>query len=466
MATTPVALHLVSLGCARNDVDSEELAGHLAANGFTLVAEPEAAEVVVVNTCGFIDAAKKDSVDTLLAASDLKQSGSARAVVAVGCMAERYGAELAAALPEADAVLGFDSYGVMAERIRSILAGDVVPAHVPHDRRLRLVPGTQPSSWPDLPAGVGPESGPRAFRRRLTTGPSAPLKIASGCDRRCSFCAIPGFRGRFRSRAGLEIVSEAEWLVSTGVREVVLVSENTTAYGKDAHNIRALEDLLRSLGDVAGLDWVRLSYLQPAEMRDSLIATMAEVANVVGYFDLSFQHAAPAVLKAMKRYGSADTFLKLLARARAADPGAGFRSNFIVGFPGETESDVEMLKQFLIAADLDAIGVFGYSNEEGTAAFGYDRQHDQDEIDARVAEVSILVEELTSARAADRVGQTVTVLVEHTGDQVTGRAVHQGPETDGTVLLEGTSAGVGDLVTGLVVATDGVDLVVQGGRNG
>lgn len=465
MATTPVSLHLVSLGCARNDVDSEELAGRLAAAGYELVGEPAAAEVVVVNTCGFIDAAKKDSVDTLLAAADLKTTGAAKAVVAVGCMAERYGVELASALPEADAVLGFDSYPDLPELIRSILAGDTVPAHVPQDRRLQLVPAAEPRTWLDLPAGVGPDSGPRPLRRLLGTGPSAPLKIASGCDRRCSFCAIPRFRGRFRSRPGTEIVAEAEWLVSTGVREVVLVSENSTAYGKDVHNIRALEDLLRALGDVDGLDWVRLSYLQPAEMRDTLIEAMAEVGNVVGYFDLSFQHAAPAVLKRMKRYGSADTFLSLLNRCRVADPAAGVRSNFIVGFPGETEADIDLLKQFLIAAELDAIGVFGYSNEEGTAAFGYEAQLDQDEIDARVEDLTILVEELTAARAADRVGDTVTVLVEHAGAEVIGRAAHQGPEVDGTVGLVG-DASVGDMVTGVVVATDGVDIVVEGGRNG
>lgn len=465
MATTPVSLHLVSLGCARNDVDSEELAGQLAAGGFTLVAEPDAAEVVVVNTCGFIDAAKKDSVDTLLAAADLKQSGTARAVVAVGCMAERYGTELAAALPEADAVLGFDSYPVLADRIRSILAGDTVPAHVPQDRRLSLVPIDEPRAWPDLPAGVAPRSGPRSLRQRLGTGPSAPLKIASGCDRRCSFCAIPRFRGRFRSRPGAEIVAEAEWLVGTGVREVVLVSENSTAYGKDVRNMRALEDLLPALGEVAGLDWVRLSYLQPAEMRDTLIAAIAEVPNVVGYFDLSFQHAAQPVLKRMKRYGSAETFLGLLDRARAADPTAGVRSNFIVGFPGETEHDLEVLKQFLIAAQLDAIGVFGYSNEEGTAAFDYAAQHNQDEIDARVEELTTLAEELTTARAADRVGERVTVLVEHAADRIVGRAMHQGPEVDGTVLYTGAAA-VGDLVPGVVVATDGVDLIVEGVRNG
>lgn len=459
-----ISLHLQSLGCARNDVDSEELAGQFAAAGFALADEPDDADVIVVNTCGFIDAAKKDSIDTLLAAADLKHTGSVKAVVAVGCMAERYGSELAVALPEADAVLGFDTYPDLANRVRAILAGDRIPSHVPRDRRLTIVPVSTPGPWPDLPDDAGPASGPRARRHRLEAGPAAPLKIASGCDRRCSFCSIPTFRGAFRSRPMREIVDEARWLVSTGVREVMLVSENTTAYGKDHRNLRALEGLVRALGDVDGLEWVRLSYLQPAEMRDTLIEAMAEVNNVVGYFDLSFQHASPRILRAMKRYGSPEMFLSLLERGRAAMPGAGARSNFIVGFPGETEEDVELLKSFLIDARLDAAGVFGYSNEEGTAAYSSDGQLDQAEIDARVSDLSALVDQLTEDRAADRIGTRVSVLVEESETDVVGRAEHQGPEVDGSVILTRASAQrrPGDLVRGVVVDTMGADLVVQG----
>ncbi len=464
--SAPVSLHLQSLGCARNDVDSEELAGQFAAAGFTLVAEPGAADVIVVNTCGFIEAAKKDSIDTLLAAAEYKQAGSARAVVAVGCLAERYGAELGHALPEADAVLGFDAYPGLADRIRDILAGVPVDSHVPQDRRLRLVPVSEPRAWLEPPAHAGPASGPRPPRRRLDDSPYAPLKIASGCDRRCSFCSIPSFRGSFRSRAGADILAEARWLVSTGVREVMLVSENTTAYGKDVRNMRALEDLLRALGEVEGLDRVRLSYLQPAEMRDTLLAAMAEAPNVVGYLDLSFQHAAPAVLRRMKRYGSPDIFLGLLERGRAAMPGTGARSNVIVGFPGETEADVAVLRDFLVAADLDAVGVFGYSDEEGTAAYDLPGHLDAAEIDARVAEVSALADELIAARAESRIGSRVEVLVEQAGSEVVGRAGHQGPEVDGNAVLTGCGVcRVGDIVPGVVVGSSGADLVVEGERS-
>jgi ribosomal protein S12 methylthiotransferase RimO len=466
--TAPVSLHLQSLGCARNDVDSEELAGQFAAAGFTLVAEPDAADVIVVNTCGFIDAAKKDSVDTLLAAAEYKQAGSARAVVAVGCMAERYGAELAEALPEADAVLGFDAYPEIADRVRAILAGDRVPAHVPRDRRLTLVPVSEKRPWLEPAPHDGPASGPRMPRKRLDGGPYAPLKIASGCDRRCSFCSIPSFRGSYRSRPGADVLAEAAWLVSTGVREVMLVSENTTAYGKDFRDMRALEGLVRALGDVEGLARVRLSYLQPAELRDTLLAAMAETPNVVPYLDLSFQHASPAVLRRMKRYGSPDVFLGLLARGRAAMPEAGARSNVIVGFPGETEQELALLKDFLVDADLDAVGVFGYSNEEGTAAYDLPGQLDQAEIDARVSDVAALVDELVAAKAESRIGSRVDVLVESaaTAADTVGRAAHQGPEVDGVVVLRGAgSYRAGDIVPAVVVGSSGADLVAEEERH-
>ncbi|HEX5907457.1 MAG TPA: radical SAM protein, partial [Propionibacteriaceae bacterium] len=311
-------VHLVTLGCARNEVDSEELAALLERDGFRLEADPNVANAILVNTCGFIDAAKKDSIDTLLAASDLKMAGRARAVVAVGCLAERYGHELADALPEADSVLGFDDYADIADRLRMILAGQRHQAHVPRDRRslLPLAPTARPvvANAAIIPGHgllslgtVGPASGPRVFRRRLEGGPSAPLKIASGCDRRCTFCAIPAFRGAYVSRQPAEIVAEAAWLVEQGVREVFLVSENSSSYGKDLGNIRLLERLLTELAELDGLSWIRVSYLQPAEMRPSLIEVMASTPKVLPYFDLSFQHASPSVLRRMRRFGGAES---------------------------------------------------------------------------------------------------------------------------------------------------------------
>lgn len=479
--TVPTPVHIVSLGCSRNDVDSEELAGRLEAGGFTLVDEPEAAEAIVVNTCGFIESAKKDSIDTVLAASDLKGSGPTQRVVAVGCMAERYGRELAEALPEADAVLGFDHYAQIDTTLRLILDGGHVEAHTPTDRRRLLpvsparrqaaasgvvIPGlAQPEIiQPDLPAGVTPASGPRPVRRRLGGGPSAPVKIASGCDRRCAFCAIPAFRGSFLSRPVDEVVDEVRWLAGHGVREAFLVSENTSSYGKDLGELGALETLLGRLSDIDELDWIRVSYLQPAEIRPGLIEAMCSIEKVVPYFDLSFQHAAPGVLRRMRRFGDPDSFLDLLERIRRLRPEAGVRSNVIVGFPGETETDVETLVDFVSAARLDALGVFAYSDEEGTEGVGLTDHVDDDEIVARHERLTDLAAALVDDRALERVGERVQVLIEsREGDHAVGRAAHQGPEVDGTTSLEDAAGrlAVGDLVWGRVAATEGVDLVAR-----
>jgi ribosomal protein S12 methylthiotransferase RimO len=484
MTDPELAVALLTLGCARNDVDSEELAGRLAADGFRLVDDPDDADTVVVNTCGFVDAAKKDSVDTLLAASDLKESGRTRAVVAVGCLAERYGKDLAASLPEADAVLGFDDYPEIAARLRSVLAGEVLHPHTPQDRR-RLLPispverdaatisvpghGAVFSTEPDDDVGRhGPASGPRTVRRRLAGGPTAPLKLASGCDRRCSFCAIPSFRGSFVSRRPSDVVAEARWLAGEGVREVFLVSENSTSYGKDLGDLRLLETLLPELAAVEGIERVRVSYLQPAETRPSLVEAIAATPGVSRYYDLSFQHASAPVLRRMRRFGDADSFLALLERVRTFAPTAGVRSNVIVGFPGETEDDLKTLCDFLVAARLDVTGVFGYSDEDGTEAARLAGKLDDDEIRGRVEHVTDLVEQLTADRAEERVGEDVVVLVESVeaspegaGTVAEGRADHQGPEVDGTTRLSSGVHRVGDLVAARVVAAGGADLLAE-----
>ncbi|MEU0742323.1 30S ribosomal protein S12 methylthiotransferase RimO [Streptomyces sp. NPDC006134] len=469
---------LVTLGCARNEVDSEELAGRLEADGWQLVEDAADADVAVVNTCGFVEAAKKDSVDALLEANDLKGHGRTQAVVAVGCMAERYGKELAEALPEADGVLGFDDYTDISDRLQTILNGGIHAAHTPRDRRKLLpispverqavseevaLPGH--GAPEDLPDGLAPASGPRApLRRRLDGSPVASVKLASGCDRRCSFCAIPSFRGSFISRRPSDVLNETRWLAEQGVKEIMLVSENNTSYGKDLGDIRLLEALLPELAEVDGIERVRVSYLQPAEMRPGLIDVLTSTPKVAPYFDLSFQHSAPGVLRAMRRFGDTDRFLELLDTIRSKAPEAGVRSNFIVGFPGESEADLAELERFLNHARLDAIGVFGYSDEEGTEAATYENKLDEEVVAERLARVSRLAEELVSQRAEERVGETVRVLVESVDDEegVYGRAAHQAPETDGQVLLtsgEGLTAGL--MVDAKVVGTEGVDLVAE-----
>ena len=447
-------VHLVTLGCARNDVDSDELAARLAAGGFELTDDAGSADAVVVNTCGFVDAAKKDSIDTLLAHADTKGSATGpKAVVAVGCLAERYGQELAKELPEADAVLGFDAYQDIAARLQRILDGEKLPSHVPHDRRA-LLPISPVERAKVADAAAVP-------RLRLESGPFASLKIASGCDRRCTFCAIPQFRGAYQSRRPHEILDEARWLVTQGVKEVFLVSENSTSYGKDLGDLRLLEALIPELAAVDGLDRIRVSYLQPAEMRPGLIDVLTSTVKAVPYFDLSFQHASASVLRRMRRFGGVDEFLGLLDRIRERSPQAGTRSNFIVGFPGETEQEFDELVDFLGRARLDYVGIFGYSNEDGTEALGFDGQLPQDEIDARVATISELVDELCNQRAEERIGEHLRVLVERiVEDGVEGRAEHQGPEVDGITRIA-TTAAIGDFVDAVVIGTDGVDLLAE-----
>jgi ribosomal protein S12 methylthiotransferase len=459
---------LVTLGCARNEVDSEELAARLAAGGWTLRGEGEDADVVVVNTCGFIQAAKQESIDELLAAAD-----SGAKVAAVGCLAERYGADLAEELPEAQ-VLSFDDYTDISARLDDVLAGHKRQAHVPRDRRtlLPVSPASRQHAreasvdLTDLPPGVAPASGPLVLRRRLAGGVAAPLKIASGCDRRCSFCAIPTFRGSFVSRRPHEVLKEAEWLAGQGVRELVLVSENSTSYGKDLGDLRLLETLLPELAKVDKIARVRVSYLQPAEVRPGLIEVMTSTPGVAPYFDLSFQHASGPVLRRMRRFGDRARFLALVEQVRQLVPDAGVRSNFIVGFPGETAEDLRELELFLSEARLDAIGIFGYSDEDGTegATFADDIKHDADEVARRVSEFAVLAEEVMAQRASDRVGETVEVLVEESiGDgRYEGRAAHQAPEVDGsTTLLADRPLVPGDLVTARVVESMGADLVAR-----
>ena len=451
---------LVTLGCARNDVDSEELAARLEDSGWQLVAEPEAADAVLVNTCGFVEAAKRDSIDAVLAAHD-----TGRKVVAVGCLAERYGDKLARELPEADAVLGFDDYADIGSRLEDVLAGKPLAAHAPRDRRT-LLPLTPVERQARVHAAVddlgipGHAGGPRPVRRRLDESPVAPVKLASGCDRRCAFCAIPSFRGAFVSRRPDELLAEAEWLAARGVRELVLVSENSTSYGKDLGDLRALEKLLPQLAAVDGIVRVRVSYLQPAETRPSLVEAIATTPGVAAYFDLSFQHASEPVLRRMRRFGDRERFLDLLASARELAPAAGARSNFIVGFPGETKPDVAELERFLVAARLDAVGVFGYSDEDGTEAAGFDRKVRRDTIDRRFARITALAEELVAQRAEERMGETLEVLVETVEDGVVeGRAAHQAPEIDGTTTVHGAGdVRVGDLVRCVVDGSDGADL--------
>jgi ribosomal protein S12 methylthiotransferase len=349
------------------------------------------------------------------------------------------------------------------EMLSGVLAGGVLAGSVSGSR----VPE---STLPESPTVEGPvpASGPRVIRARLDGRPWSPLKIASGCDRRCAFCAIPMFRGAFVSRRPTDILAEARWLGEHDVKEILLVSENSTSYGKDLGDLRLLETMLPELASVEGIERVRVSYLQPAEIRMDLLDVMASTPGVVPYFDISFQHASESLLRRMRRFGSRQAFLDLIDQVRVRTPLAGIRSNVIVGFPGETEEDLAELEAFLTAARLDVVGVFGYSDEDGTEAETYAGKVESHVIAERLAHFTTLVEELNIQRAEERLGELVEILVEgpdQDSDELTGRAAHQGPDVDGATILRlrpGDQAPVvGEIIAARVVDTEGIDLIAE-----
>ncbi|MFO1538520.1 MAG: 30S ribosomal protein S12 methylthiotransferase RimO [Actinomycetota bacterium] len=437
--------HLVTLGCPKNAVDSDKIAAALGADGLVATDDPGAADLVVVNTCAFIEEARQESVDTVLALADLVE-GDARLVV-TGCMAERYGAELAEALPEVHAVVGFADAGAIAE---------TVPV------ALRARPGRP------TPSGV------RDLLELPRAAPSAPwayLTVAVGCDRACAFCAIPSFRGTQRSRTPDAVVAEARALVTGGVRELVLVAQDLAWYGRDIGAPGSLAPLLRRLDrELApeGLLRIRLLYLYPSEVKDPLVSTMLELGTVVPYFDLSLQHAARGLLARMARWGSGDRFLEAIAAIRAQEPTAAFRSSFIVGFPGETEADHDALLAFLDAAQLDWAGFFPYSREAGTAAADLPDPVPASLAAERIRECETVQTAITQA-ARDALcadGARLEVLVDATDDgRAVGRTHREAPEIDGVVLLEpGSGSGAwapGSLVDAVAVAAVGPDLVAR-----
>jgi ribosomal protein S12 methylthiotransferase len=420
--------YVETLGCPKNAVDSDKVVATLLADGLVPSDTPADADLVVVNTCAFIDAARQESIDVALGLAEAKRP-DARLVV-TGCMAERYGDELAAALPEADAVVGFADEGALV---------DVV---------LR---GRKPTGVRDLLEL--PRPAPRA--------PWAYVKVAEGCDRACAFCAIPSFRGPQRSRPPESIEAEAASLVRAGAAEIVLVAQDLAWYGRDTGAPGALAPLLRRLDHLAadGLQRVRLLYLYPSEVRDPLVATMLELPTVVPYFDLSLQHAAPGLLRRMKRWGSGDRFLESIAAIRAEQPDAAFRSSFIVGFPGETEDDHDALLAFLAEARLDWAGFFPFSPEDGTPAATLDGAVPAELAAERLRECASVQEPITEAARDTLVGTTVEVLVDAVdGDGLVGRTHREAPEIDGVVRIDGATGRAGALVHAEVTGALGPDL--------
>ncbi len=429
MWPVPDSYWLTTLGCPKNQVDSDKLVGHLQAEGLAAAASPEQADLVVVNTCAFIEAAREESIDTVLALADARRPG-ARLVV-TGCMAQRYGDELAQALPEVDLVAGF---GVPVALLPKPAAGGAPSAKPPvSGSRFDLLELPRP-----------PASAPWAY-----------VKVAEGCDRRCGFCAIPSFRGPQRSREPASVLGEVDAL---GVREVVLVAQDLASYGRDLGRPRAIIDLIAAVAH--RVDRVRLLYLYPSSLDDALVG--AVLATGVPYFDLSLQHVSRPLLARMRRWGDGARFLARIRAIRAREPAAALRSSFIVGYPGETEEDHDQLLGFLEDAQLDWAGFFAYSAEEGTWAAGLDGGVAPRLVAERLDECSELQDRITAGRRAELVGSRIEVLVDAPG---VGRSHREAPEIDGVVKLAGDptlgEVRVGELAQVLVTGSVGPDLEAE-----
>jgi ribosomal protein S12 methylthiotransferase len=461
----PTTVAIVTLGCGRNEVDSENAAGMLAASGYRVVADPEQADAVIVNTCAFVEAAKRESIETVLDAAALKEQGRAWTVLVTGCLAERYTEELRVELPEADAIVPFADYSRLPELLgggsqaqaRSIGGATSVPPSPPGPSLVPVGRRALPMVFPTPPGVAFPA-------RAAARGPVALVKLAEGCDRDCSFCAIPSFRGRFRSRRPTEVLDEVAWLAGQGASEVCLVAENSTSYGKDLGGREALVHLLRDLAGIDGLRRVRLNYLQPDELTGGLLEEMAANPVVCSYFDLSLQHASAPVLRRMRRGGSAEGFLELVGRIRALDPDAAFRSNFILGFPGERAADVRRLEAFLEAARLDWVAFFAWSAEDGTAALELDGRVPPATARARVERVQELQDRVAAEVQQSWVGRRLEVLVDRVdGGGVEGRSFREAPDADGVVRVEEAPAsiGVGEYLAVVVTAAQGPELLAR-----
>lgn len=434
-----IRVALISLGCARNLVDSEVLLGHAVEEGLQVVREPEDADVVVVNTCGFIEAAKQESIDTILSVARLKEEGHLKGVVAVGCLAQRYGKELEESLPELDAVFGISDYSGVPAVVRRIVNGS--------DRR-----------WSATVDGGKPK-GPRTDQKRMLLTPKsfAYLRISEGCDHTCTFCAIPSMRGRNRSKPMDVLVEEAQSLAAAGVKELVVVAEDSTAYGLDFARKRLLHELLGRLADVDGIQWVRVMYAYPHTVSKELTAVLREHEKLVPYLDIPVQHISSPMLRAMKRGVSKEQVADILWRLRDEVPGIAVRSTFITGFPGETEQDFEELLRFCEEYRFERLGVFSYSQEDSTPAAAM-----PDQVPAEVAEQRrerLMAQQKTILDAFQQgfVGKVQRVLVDgYDADAraLVGRTFADAPEVDCRVLLPRDSAEPGDFVDARIIAAE------------
>lgn len=429
---------MISLGCPKNQVDGEALLAKLAAAGYQIVNEIENSDVMIVNTCGFIEDAKREAIDTILEVGQYKEAGVISALVVTGCLAERYQDEILKEMPEVDAVIGI---GANADIVKVC------------DKALC---GIKTSNYPNkcyLPIDD----------ERLLSTPShwAYLKIAEGCDNRCSYCAIPGIRGKFRSRNIESVVDEAKSLVNRGVKEIILVAQDTTKYGQDLYGEYSLDKLLKELVKIDGLEWIRLFYCYPQRITDSLIEVIANEEKVCNYIDIPLQHSDTTVLKNMNRVGDGNDYRVLLDKMRKAIPDLALRTTFMVGFPGETDEQFENLCNFVKDMKFDKMGCFTFSPEEDTPAFDMDNQIDED-VKKRRQEVLMNAQySITEASNKSRVGNVYKVIIDSFADgKYTGRSYMDSPEIDsGIIFTSNKKLNIGDFVNVKITDFDGYDLI-------
>ena len=447
--TPKATVHFHSLGCPKNLLDTEVMLGTLASSGFALAERLEDADVAVVNTCAFIESAREESVKAILDVAELRESGRLRALVVTGCLPQRYGAELAKELPEVDAFLGTGAFPEIARALDDALAGRGRGVYV-EAGRTHLYDDASP---------------------RILTGPghSAYVKIAEGCDRVCSFCAIPGIRGRFQSRRLESLVTEARTLATAGVREINLVAQDSTSWGKDLEPTPGrgrprLPELLCALDAVEGLDWIRLLYVYPSAVTDDLIDAFAGAKRLLPYVDVPLQHASDRMLERMKRGSTAERQRRLVAKLRERIPGVTLRTTFIVGFPGESEADFQELLDFVAESRFDRVGIFRYSDEEGTAAFDLEAKVPRALARERYRRLAKLQAGIQAETLGALVGSAAQVLVDTAigAGRARGRLASQAPEIDGAVFLRGAGVRVGDLVRARITGVKGgVDLEAE-----
>lgn len=443
---------LVNLGCPKNLVDAEEMLGALSATGKAqFVGSKEEAEVLIVNTCAFIESAKEESINAILDAVRRKEKGAIRRVVVTGCLSQRYADELTTEIPEVDAFLGIQSANQIGKAVFGARALSLPMAGDSSGER-NLVASIE-EKYPLIPNN----------RVRATAPWTAYLKVSEGCDHACTFCSIPRFRGRHRSKPLERILDEARALVDSGTTEINLIAQDTTAYGMDLYRELALPRLLEGLGQIEGLRWVRLLYCYPTMMSDRLVKTMADTPNVARYVDIPLQHGDDGMLRRMKRGGSVASYYRLLERLRDAMPDIAVRTTFLVGFPGEDDAAFENLKTFVRDGAFDRLGVFTYSPEDGTPGYELRPRIPRRIAEARLAELMTLQQGISQIRNAAWMGRELDILVESVGKDgtVVGRSFRDAPEIDGTVTVRGGESAPGDWVRARVAEAGAYDLTAD-----